>query len=671
VTFWLWPLACFAAGGPALLADARRLRRHLRHARRLTGSPPGRFSLGALAIGGFGIAGVSLLYLNILTPLNVGYDARWYHFALAEHYAAAGAIARFPEGFFGAAWPHFASWLYTWAFLSPGSLFFHMELAAHLELAVFLATLGGVPILVRWILRGRRAPRSWAAVFLFPGILLYDSSLSGAADHVLAFWLLAVLIAVARLWRSFERSSCLLLACVAAGAALTKYQAVSGLAFPALAAAGAVIIAVRRRTRTRSEGVSSTLGAIGSSVGLALLAFLILFAPHWLKNLAWHGDPFYPMLRGFLADRPWTPDAVEGFAVPYWLPQGSLFGRLGEATKVAFTFSFVPHDWAHLHGAVPVFGSLFTLSLLPQLFLRGMSRGWVVSAAALTGLIVWFLTYHPDRYLQALLPWMAAVVAAVVIRSWESGRASRVAVVGAVALQIVWGADVYAFPTHSLLWNAPAHAVLDLVSSGYRQDWDRRFATGNELETLAPRLPKGSKLLVHESEMHLGSGAMAVTDARGAQGGIDYSALRTPRAIWELLASYGVTHLVWKPGSMRAEQRLSDEVAFLNFAVRHAEGEGASGALRLARMPARPPPAMDPAIAVTLCGRTFSAALVDLAGPAALAPDWIPGGGHPAAAVTDVWLVHERCPSDRLPDGYVEAGRFAPFAIGIRRDAGK
>ncbi len=666
--FWLWPAICLTSGVPTLWRFSRRLGQHLRYLRSRPRADSRRAT--SVAVVAFGSIGVLLLYANIMTPANIGYDAHWYHFALAEHYAAAGAITRFPEGFFSAAWPHFASWLYTWAFLSPGSLAWHVELAAHVEFLVFVATLGGLPILVRWMLRGRRAPHSWSALFLFPGMMLYDSSLWGGADHVLGFWALATLLVLRRVFRAFAARLCVLFACMAAGAALTKYQAVNPLAFPALAFLGVGAYLIWRSLR-RAEKPPAREVVI--SVGLTALTFLVVWSPHWLKNTLWYGDPFYPVLRNILPDHPWAPGATTGFPATDWRPSGRFWVSLVEALKVLATFSFIPHDWSEFHGTWPVFGSLFTLLLVPLALLRRTRRIWMVAAAALTGVFVWFWTFHQDRYLQALLPFMAAVVAAVLIRLWQFGNGIRLAVAGLVGLQIIWGGDVYFFPTHAMLGGTPIQATIELMSSGFRGAWHDRFSGIGKFEPLAPLLPAGSVALIHESEKRLGTGTRVVIDARAAQAGINYAGLGTPRAIWDRLLSFGVTHLIWQPDSIRDQQRLVDEVAFLDFSS-YAEQVISVGPLKLARMPRTPPPNLPLVVAMDVCGHKTGIALRDLdvtdQNPRALNSE------AQAPESPDVWLIDEKCDVDRYatnppvpPPGFRTAGRFTPFQIAIRDSA--
>src|SRR5262249_28237605 len=143
----------------------------------------------SLLINGWGVVCLAMIYLTIMTPENASFDARWYHLPMAEHYASLGAIRRFPEGWYPGAYPQLPSLLYTWAFSLPETaLFDRVELAAHLEYTLFLATLAGVPIVVRCLVPHARASGAWTALFLFPSVFVYDSSLTAAGDHVLAFW---------------------------------------------------------------------------------------------------------------------------------------------------------------------------------------------------------------------------------------------------------------------------------------------------------------------------------------------------------------------------------------------------------------------------------------------------------------------------------------------------
>ncbi len=602
VAFAAWPLALIGLGGLPLLRYGRRALRHIRAAR--TRPTFGRPSPASYAMALFGAVGVLALYLNILTPANIAYDSRWYHLGVAEHYAAAHAIARFPEGWFPGALPQLASHLYTWAFLLPGGdLFTHVELAAHLEFVLFLATLAGIPVLVRWLLHGARAPMSWVALLLFPGIFVYDSTLSGAADHVMAFWSVPLFVAAGNFWKTSSTKNAAILAAMAAGAALTKYQALYLLAPIAL---GLAINAARNSWRGRS------LRALTAPIALAAI-FLVLTATHWLKNLIWYGDPLYPLLHRALTLRPWNPDADPvttlqggGFAT-----EGTISHRAFESAKAMVTFSFEAHDWPGFHRDWPTFGFLFTLFLPFLVLLRGVSRMRALAAASLVGVFIWFWTFHQGRYLQALVPWMAAVVAAVIWHLWKGGLLARVSVVPLVALQIVWGGDHYSLPTHHMAPQHPMRLSMDLVASGYQGRVADRFAPPSELVDVGKTLPPGTRVLIHESHLRLGIGAPSVSDARGTQGALSYRRADSPRALWEKLRGLGVTHVLWS--SPMGLETYGDEAVFYDFVTRHLEDTRTIGAFKVGRISASPPPsAAYRAVAILGCGVAHKATLPEV-----------------------------------------------------------
>ena len=577
------PVAMFVFGASPLRRTVTRAWRHLRRARRdRRGAPP----LWVLPTVVFGLVGVGMLYANILTPQNIAYDSRWYHLSMAEHYAAEGAIRASPEGWFQAALPQLASVLYSWAFQLPWfRVFDRVELAAHLEFTVFVFTLAGIPALVRAVVPGARAHLAWTATFLFPGILLYDSSLSGAADHVAALWAVPICLTLRRALPDLEPRRCLLFGTMLAGAALTKYQAIALIAGPVLAFGGrAVWLALRHRHPWRGTA------AVGS-------AALLLTAPHWLKNWVFYGDPIYPFLYKHLHVHPWTVDSAHRFEEVFqgqlWRPEGTLGHRLSETLlKGVLGFSFETNDWFMFHRDVPVFGSLFTLLVVVLPFVRRGGRAALLFACGNVGVFVWYWLSHQDRYLQALVPWMAAAVAAALVLVWRTGWIGRLATMPLLAAQIIWGGDVYFIPTHAMNNTAPIKLVTDLLSAHYRGDRNR-FATYSPWTDIGEELPRGSKVLVHQSHVHLGLEAMSVSDWGGWQGGLSYARLGNPRAMYERLTSYGVTHVVWlsrnEPWRPNESDSLAGDLVFFQFATLFTEKPKSYGEATLARMPASPP----------------------------------------------------------------------------------
>jgi len=354
-------------------------------------------------------------------------------------------------------------------------------------------------------------------------------------------------------------------------------------------------------------------------VGATLMVVLglVFTAPQWAKNWVWYGDPLYPVLHKHFAANPWTGDSENRFVWGFmedqlWQPDKTWAG-LWESIQVLLQFSFQPHDWPKFHGKVPVFGSLFTLLLFTLPFLKKTKRVWGLFLSVHLGVFIWYWTHHQDRYLQAVVPWMTAAAAAAILLVWRHGFAARAAVVGMVSLQVIWGGDVYFIPGHAMV-GSPVKAVADLLSTGYRKDFAARDKTFAPFTDVGAALPKGAKLLVHEYHPHLGIAAASVNDYPVNQGGISYGELATPRAVYDKLKSYGVTHLLWVTSANKGADSLAGDLVFYHFALKVGVGAKVYGSMTLAAMPEKPPPEgeLGGALALT-CGKGLPAGLYHLA----------------------------------------------------------
>jgi hypothetical protein len=125
---------------------------------------------------------LTLVYVPTLSPRHLSYDTLWYHLPIAEHYVAAGRIERLAEGWYLGLYPQLASWLYTWALLTPKlSLVGRSLLCMQLEFLIFVGTLATIPPLTRALLTGARVSRptahrwSWLVTFAFPSVFLRPS----------------------------------------------------------------------------------------------------------------------------------------------------------------------------------------------------------------------------------------------------------------------------------------------------------------------------------------------------------------------------------------------------------------------------------------------------------------------------------------------------------------
>ncbi|MEZ4223549.1 MAG: hypothetical protein R3B13_21555 [Polyangiaceae bacterium] len=583
VYFVLYPLLLLGAGAYPLWRQRRALKRWFRPPdtqRR----PWSHFERLAFA---FGIIALGIVYAGVIVPENTAYDARWYHIPIAEHYAARGGIEPFVEGWFQGTLPHLSSFIYTWVMLMPvGDLVDKVITCAHIEFSLFLWTLFGIPVVVHWALPKIRSRATWPAIFLFPGILLYDSSLNTTADHIAAFWALPVFLAAVRAFRSLEPRRCLVLAVLIAAALSTKYQAASVVVAPILAIflRWVYLVAIQR-----GKGWHRLL----HGPALAALAITVLFAPHWLKNLLWYGDPAYPWMHKVFHSKMWTEDTLHRMGSVYeyhlWQPQGTTLQKLRETVVALWEFSFKPHDWWPMHRDWPVFGSLFTLLTVALPFARAPRRVWAVFGAGVAAVFTWYWMSHQDRYLQALLPLLVVFVVSIIVLVWRSGWVARVGLVPLVALQVIWGGDI-PFYGHSQLGRPPIQLAVERVSSGFNGKRETRKAAFDPLAKVGDYLPKGSKVLMHEEQSHLGLQTMAVVDWPEWQGGLSYARFRSPAELHDRLVSYGVTHIVMVAGRSRDVDTLPGDAVFFDYVTHFAKRETTIGPWTVMAIASERPP---------------------------------------------------------------------------------
>lgn len=625
--FFVLPLAFLAAGARDSYRTIRRARRHLAHRRRLTTPKPRPYYFWpAIA---FGVVSAAMVYFVILTPDNIQFDSRWKHFALAEEMNVTGGLRKFGEGWTVATYPHLASFLFAWPFMCPKvGLFDRVEMAAHLEYVTFLATLLATPGLVRLLVKGQRAHLSWVARFLFPGVFLYDSSLSGGGDHIGAFFMIPLATQLIRGWRELAPRHLVLMAVSLCGVGLTKYTCTMMILPVVGAAIGvrmfiALYFWVRQRgpELLRKNWLKGPLAALG--------AIVLLTAAHWVKNWIWYGDPAYPTLYKKLPLHPWTQDAQTLFVYGYqeyqfWRPERTLDGVI-ETVKALFTFSVIPNDYPRFHGKVPVFGSLFTIFLFALPFLKKGWRIWGLAALVHVSIFIWYWTHHQDRYLQTLLPWMSAATGALILKLWWDAReeaklgrvvrvGSRVLVAMLIAIQIAWGGDVWFLPNHAMAGSVPKK-VIDMIAAGYKKDYASRYKIYGPWTQVQKQLPKKARLVLHDNHIHLGIGAETINDWGGWQFGISYARLGTPKAVWEKFHELGATHVLWDNQISKGWDSIGGDVVFFEFAYRHAGQIKSIGRTRLVTMPAEAPKMDDRNSLVLVVGcdkRNYSTGLYEV-----------------------------------------------------------
>lgn len=149
-TTFYWAL--LAVGLASSFQPMVRLVRVLSRLRLRVNSAPSK-TTNALLVAAATLA-LALVCVPTLTPRHLSYDTLWHHLTVAEHYVAAGGIERLDEGWLLGLYPQLASWLYTWALLTPLlGVVDRSLLCMQMEFVIFLGTLATIPSLARAILR--------------------------------------------------------------------------------------------------------------------------------------------------------------------------------------------------------------------------------------------------------------------------------------------------------------------------------------------------------------------------------------------------------------------------------------------------------------------------------------------------------------------------------------
>lgn len=565
VTFYGLPLVFLAAGWPTVCGQlvAR------------MGAPPRTqvWTAAQLVALCFGSICLLLVALQTLSPDNINYDAGWYHLRAAERYALAGGLVRTPEGDMLLSLPHLTSWLYTWAFLLPGATVdARVRLALLLELCCVLGTLTLLPALARALLPSlaRGASRlAWVAFFFWPSIFIYDTGIMGGADHVVAWFSTATLVA----WFQARQGSWrdwLLLGVVGVGL-LAKYTSLY-LLVP-LTAAVLVDLAVRWRAQ-RAPRPSLQAWLRGPALAVALA--LALSTPYWLRNWAWYHNPVYPLASGVFPSQPWDDDAAvwsEGYAT------GSVFSEHGSASHrlkhtLAALFDYQTHNygWDDMTGGQAIFGSAYFLSLLGMLFLAQRGRLLALALILHAGIAIWFNTHqHHMRYLTVLAAPMAGAAAAVAGALWAR-RSGQLAVLAAVGYHLVSFGDMPLRKTHRM---AGKDSTLGIAARWLAAKGERSGALVS-WEKVGASLPPRAKVLLHGVVPALGLGRQSVTDVIGLTFGINYGRWGSLREVHARLRKMGVTHLLWD-GRVEQYDSIAGEALFAALAFKSQALPSVSG----------------------------------------------------------------------------------------------
>jgi hypothetical protein len=259
--------------------------------------------------------------------------------------------------------------------------------------------------------------------------------------------------------------------------------------------------------------------------------------------------------------------------------------RLARAAEMSFTFSFAPH-YSFVND-LPMFGSVFTLALPFLLVIRNPRRLWLGTFIAMAAVFIWAFTYWVDRNLQAFLPVMVAVTAAILVRTWELGWLARVGVAALVFVQLAWGSALYVSGAERI------NAAIHLLRSGMDgRGRDILAANRSQYVALGESLPPKATILMHNSHVTLGFNRRVFLDWVGFQGAIDYRLFKTPRDLYDRLRALGITHVVWMPGQ-RATSTKQEEIIW-NLFAETLQPRRQFGEFTVAPLPAVAPPVEAP-----------------------------------------------------------------------------
>jgi hypothetical protein len=329
-----------------------------------------------------------------------------------------------------------------------------------------------------------------------------------------------------------------------------------------------------------------------TALGVFALSAAALTTPLWLKNWIFHGDPLYPQLHAFFHPQPWVEGSDVVFEWGYkkfqmWQPPGGLRG-FGRTLRMLYQFSFRPHDWPDFHGRLPVFGSLFTILCVGLPFVRAKGRVWGLAGLVHVGLVFWYWTHHQDRYLQAIVPLMIAVTAALMVLVWRMGRAPRAFLAAVVGLQVVWGADAAFIPARA--GPQPLVDAIRILGQGSKGEYGERYELSGSvgaMQKVSKDLPEDAKLLMHEDLPRLGIARPTVMDHPGEQFLIDWARLGEPRRAQEMLRGLDVTHVYYGRKS-KGWDTLAGDLTFFAFVEDFGKREFAAKGYAVVSLPREP-----------------------------------------------------------------------------------
>ncbi|MBC8072581.1 MAG: hypothetical protein IAG13_29940, partial [Deltaproteobacteria bacterium] len=530
--------------------------------------------------------GLGVIYLIALTPDTISLDSAWYHLPVAHDYVRAGRLIPFPSEY-NRAFPQMNSIVYTWAFLLPGITHpLDWMLALHIDYSMIIWKAIGVAAGVEYLLGDRRVRGIWTGFFLFPMVFTFANAVTAGPEHISGFWAIPLFLATARMLKDFSLRWAALLGVISGGAILSRYQSVY-----MIAACGSMIMArwgwlLYQRGRGRP---TVDLRRLWQGPLLVIGLGLLVSSPHFIKNIVFYGDPVYPFMMSVLpGSHPSHPEAVSFFKStlgdPGNRPKFHGFERISAAFRIFFTFSFQPHhvvvkqDW-------PIFGSLFTLLMPCVAFIRSPGRILLGIYCCFVVIAVWCNLYLQTRYLNTASTIFAATGLALMVRVWELGRSSRVALSLLVMFQVIWQGDAATYSG-----DEPITSSIKLIRSGWAGELEpeARYPYWRGFAGITAATPEDAQILVRGPRTILGLDRFCHRDVQSQQGNFYYAPLRNSAELWQHYRERGITHLVHKRNSGYAGT-LQSAVLYADLVTRQAMPVQSFGAWQLVELSPTPP----------------------------------------------------------------------------------
>jgi len=199
-------------------------------------------------------------------------------------------------------------------------------------------------------------------------------------------------------------------------------------------------------------------------------------------------------------------------------------------------------------------------------------------------------------------------VAACTALIWQRRGAAKFALGAVLALELVWGGDVYFFP-HFLTKESSIASTARWLSAAFDENLELRNHFRSPHKEIGEGLPPDARILLHEHQLRLGLGHWVVTDFSGYQTGFDYQDVPSARALYDLYRGLGVTHLLWEDAFARGFDTLAGDLRFWQFAARHTGPQKRYGKLTVAALGEPPPVAAPDQVAYLSCDKTYERGL--------------------------------------------------------------